>query len=209
MKKAYKIKPNQKKYAATISYLEEKIGIFDTYVELESNNGYPFRVLIKEPTEQKPYYMLVTAGLQFIKFPHFGKNLEGFELFMRLPTSWKFPEESTDKNAWAFHILEGIVSIIIDGSVMLPGMTYQFEKFTSDTKQHIAMVHYSQVFGEEPFVLPLKKKDVVFLEVQTLYDEEFNVSKDDDGDVAYYVYTLPYIDLYRECFILDKKESEE
>lgn len=193
-----KIRVNKKNYDETILKADHLFGNFDYTTTIDVDN-YPVTILVQEPTKEKPFYTLITVGLQFMKFPEYRKKLDGFELLMRLPYSWKFPQNGTDVNAWPLHIIQSIVSIMLSGSAMLPNTSYQFDYFTNETQQKIAIVHHSLYYEDKPAVVLLKKKDVVFLEVQTMLDEEFRALREQKNEkILFLLFSLPCIDLKRE-----------
>ena len=195
--KVPKIKINMKNFEQTIRQADRFFGKFDFTATIDVD-GYPITLLVQEPSKEKPFFTLITVGLQFMRFPQYRKKLEGFELLMRLHYSWKFPKNESDENAWPIHIIKGIASVMLSGSVMLPDMTYEFEPFTDKTPQHIAIVNHSDYYLDRETVLPLQKRDVIYLEVQTMLDDEFHALRNGNEKIRYLVFSLPCIDLNRE-----------
>ena len=190
-----KIKANKKLFLNTLSFIENKLGKPQSFFDIETD-ALPYRIMWIKPTEKNPYHILTTAGLHILKFDYLPKNVEGVELFVRLPENWDL--ESSD---WPLRIMEDIVHSLLKGEVMNPGSTYRFLKeFAPNTKQCAAIVHYSML-GFENTVLPVKRKSILFLEIQTLYENEWDKILGGDETVVEAIYNLPYIDLNRKSFI--------
>lgn len=204
--KLAKIKLNAKNIDATVEFITNKFGKVDSVVELNPLN-FPFKVFIQNPTDEKPYYTLITLGVQLIKNKMNLKKLEGWEFFMRLPPNWIVPDEPSDESAWPFFILESFVSIMLKNSPIIPALTtLEFKELGKNSKQNIAIADFPSCFGEDYPILTIKKKDIAYLEIQTLYREEF-LHNQSNHDILEYIYQLPYIDLNRKNFIVNNKEE--
>lgn len=189
-----KIKPDNKLFVNTLYFIEAKFGKPQSFFDIETD-GLPYRIMWIKPTEENPYHLLTTAGLHILKFPYLPKNVEGIELFVRLPQSWDL-----EKGDWPLRMIEDIVHSLLKGEVMNPGSTYRFfETIAPNTKQCAAIVHYSML-GLEKTAYHLKRKDILFLEIQTLYENEWDKILGGDEMVIEAVYSLPHTDLKRKSF---------
>ena len=192
-----KIKVNEKIFQCTLSFINSNFGKPSSLFDVETEN-YPYRIMWIKPTEENQYHILTTLGLHLIKFPYLPKKVEGVELFIRLPQTWDL-----EKSDWPLRLIDGIVSSLLKGEVMNPGSTYRFLKeLDTNTKQCAAVVHYSML-GLEKTVCQFKKKDILFLEIQTLYEDEWEKIIARNEAVIEKLYSLPYADLNRETFVKD------
>ncbi len=113
---------NEQQLAEMESVIAARFGAFEkVFHEIESQDIH-VDIAVIPPTEDKPYYTLVTMGLSAYKMhtPHDldGQNLEYAEIFVRLPADWQVGEE--DENwYWPIRTLKMLAHLPFDNRTWL------------------------------------------------------------------------------------------
>jgi hypothetical protein len=175
-------------------HIEKYIGKVDkVYHEIVSEHVH-LDVYIVNPTEEDPYYKLITSGMSDkpMTFPYeVNEGTEQYlELMITLPGDWQLGSHE-DQWYWPIRVLKGLARFPHEYKTFLGnGHTLQngpeYEPYSSSTKLCGSIL--VPFFGDEPEHCELKiddKKTIYFYSVLPLYKEEIEYKMKHGADAFF------------------------
>ena len=156
-----------------IKFIEENFGKVEEIYEIGYDNYY-LDVAQINPTEEKPYYTIITLGMG--EYEMYNQNNENFssfaELMISFPPDWNFD----DKNyTWAIDELIQLTYIPFTYFFAYEWghLENNFESFSSKTNLSAVAILYPEMKEENSGLLKLENRDLQFYQIVPLYDEEY------------------------------------
>lgn len=157
-----------------IKFIEEKFGRIDRIFQDVGYDDLYLDVAQINPTEEKPFYTLITLGMGEHKM--YNQNNENFssytELMISLPPDWSLEEESYN---WALDQLMHLAYIPFTFyfSYEWGHLENNFEPFTHETELSAIVTLYPEMKKENSGFLKLENRNLQFYQIVPLYDAEY------------------------------------
>lgn len=157
-----------------VKFIEENFGRIEEVYEVDYGN-FSLDVAQVNPTEEKPYYTLITLGMGEHKM--YNQNNENFssyaELMISLPPDWNFENK---KYNWGLDELMHLAHIPFSFYYAYEWghLENNFEPFSSETNLSAVAILYPEMKEENSGLLKLENRDLQFYQLVPLYDEEYN-----------------------------------
>ena len=193
------------------AYVEKSLGSYDHVFHEIVSSDIHLDIIIIPPTEEQPYYKLVTmgAGAYKMEIPkEFRKfNIAHAEYVIFLPEDWKI-DSSQEADYWPVRHLKVLARLpVMTNTWFAYGHTLQANEggnpFASNTKFIGSMLKEARDQAGEPMTLKLSSgKTIRFYQVIPLYSEEMDYKLKHDADELIEKLALlpgfPVVDLTRE-----------
>ena len=156
-----------------IKFIEENFGIIDEMYDSGYDN-FPLSIAQINPTEEKPYYTLITLGMGEHKM--YNQNNENFssysELMISLPPDWNIDDDNYE---WVLNYLVNLAYIPFTFyfSYEWGHLENNFEPFTYETNLSAIAILYPEMKKENSGLLKLENRNLQFYQIVPLYDEEY------------------------------------
>ena len=157
-----------------VKFIEENFGKIEEVYEVDYGN-FSLDVAQINPTEEKPYYTLITLGMGIDRL--YNQNNENFssyaELMISLCPDWNFENK---KYNWGLDELIHLAHIPFSHFTMhMNGghLENNFESFSSKTNLSAVAILYPEMKEENSGLLKLENRDLQFYQIVPLYDEEY------------------------------------
>ena len=174
----------EKEWNKVSAYIEQQYGEYKNVMHEIVSPDIHCDIVIVEPTEDQPYYKLITmgAGAYQMNVP---KSLKGevydrAEYVIFLPKDWDL-ESDDEEFYWPIRMLKTIARLPIYLENWLgPGHTAQYEDHVpfSETAGYNSCVLLPSIGMEKQYVKPLKlgfwSKKIAFYQIFPLYQEELD-----------------------------------
>lgn len=157
-----------------IRFIEERFGIIDKIFQDVGYDDLYLDVVQINPTEEKPYYTLITLGMGEHKM--YNQNNENFssyaELMISLPPTWNIEDENYN---WVLDQLMHLAYIPFTFyfSYEWGHLENNFEPFTYGTELSAVAILYPEMKRENSGLLKLENRNLQFYQIVPLYDEEY------------------------------------
>lgn len=156
-----------------IKFIEENFGKVEEVYEV-GYSDFSLDVAQINPTEEKPYYTLITLGMGEHKM--YNQNNENFssyaDLMISLPSDWNLDDENYK---WVLDNLMHLAYIPFTFyfSYEWGHLENNFEPFTYETNLSAFAILYPEMKKENSGLLKLENRNLQFYQIVPLYDEEY------------------------------------
>lgn len=157
-----------------IKFIEENFGKIEKIYQDVGYDGLYLDVAQINPTEENPYYTLITLGMGEHKM--YNQNNENFsnyaELMISFPNSWNLDDKNYN---WLIDELMHLAYIPFTFyfSYEWGHLENNFESFSSNTKLSAVSILYPQMKEKNSGLLKLENRNLQFYQIVPLYDEEY------------------------------------
>ena len=175
------------------SFISDVIGNYkDVFHEIASPDIH-LDVCVVEPSEEEPYYKLVTmgAGAYNMAIPEQWKhyNIENAEYIIYLPKDWDFKSDK-DINYWPIKLLKDVARLPIWYDTWLSyGHTTQYDEegssYASNTRFNSVVLNYASNSKGDIRLIMSNNRVINFYEIILLYPEELAFKLETDADTLF------------------------
>lgn len=161
-----------------IEHIEKYYGKIANEIEISKGFGKDIKITIINPTEDQPFYTLITVGLSDYKMDvpdeYDMLNLEFAEVLISLPDYWDIYNKA-EMWQWPINLLKSIVNLAVSrGGFISWGQTIDnlvpFSK--TYTEQSAVILVEPQMIDDEGLELILPDREINFYQIIPIYIEE-------------------------------------
>ena len=177
-------------------YITEAFGEYKNVFHEIASPDVHLDVCIVDPTEEEPYYKLVTmgAGAYTMNIPEKWKSyhLEHAEYVIYLPQDWNI-NSSDENDYWPIRVLKDTARLPIWADTWLSyGHTTQADEegsaYASNTGFNSIVLNFGQNKAGDIRLIMSSGKVINFYEIVPLYPEELQFKIDNDADALFGIF---------------------